>query len=198
MKTKNSTMEKLDELMLPVRRHTSHSEKAKCIKNFEDLIKEINDPRITNVFISELGWFLTDLFELFHEVDKLRNLDLKNKILTKEFIRPEKYFLKSKKIANKLMRIRAAIEYNESAKHKLSEITKDANRKAIRISWKEASDLTRELLDWYNGGDCNCIEFKETARKTMLLYHYIPAIIKALIQTKRRSLGLDCNSKKFG
>ncbi len=186
-----------DEMMLSVRRHISHSDKAKCIKNFEDLIKEIDDSRITKVFISELGWFLTDMFELFHEVDKLNNLDLKNKILNKQFIRPEKYFLKSKKLANKIMRMRAAIEYNESEKHRISPITKDADRKEIKIRWKDAQSLTSELLDWC-GGSCDNIKFKELARKTMLLYHYIPAIVKAMIQTKRRSLGLDCNSQKFG
>jgi uncharacterized protein with GYD domain len=32
----------------------------------------------------------------------------------------------------------------------------------------------------------------------ILLYNYTPAIVKALIQTKRRSLNLDKNSQKFG
>ena len=38
---------------------------------------------------------------------------------------------------------------------------------------------------------------KELARKEMLLWNYIPAIVKAVIQTKRRSLNMDTNSKKF-
>ena len=38
---------------------------------------------------------------------------------------------------------------------------------------------------------------KETARKEMLVWNYIPAIIKAVMQTKRRSLDMDTNSKKF-
>jgi hypothetical protein len=37
----------------------------------------------------------------------------------------------------------------------------------------------------------------EVARKVVLLYNYIPAIVKALIQTKRRGLNLDNNSKMF-
>jgi hypothetical protein len=40
-------------------------------------------------------------------------------------------------------------------------------------------------------------EKKELARMVVLLYNYIPAIVKALIQTKRRSLKLDKNSKMF-
>ena len=38
---------------------------------------------------------------------------------------------------------------------------------------------------------------KEKARKEMLVWNYIPAIIKAVIQTKRRSLNMDTNSNKF-
>jgi hypothetical protein len=40
-------------------------------------------------------------------------------------------------------------------------------------------------------------EKKELARMVILLYNYMPAIVKALIQTKRRSLNLDKNSKMF-
>lgn len=39
---------------------------------------------------------------------------------------------------------------------------------------------------------------KEATRKIVLLWNYIPAITKAILQTKRRSLGLDKNSKRFG
>ena len=38
---------------------------------------------------------------------------------------------------------------------------------------------------------------KELARMVILLYNYMPAIVKALIQTKRRGLNLDKNSKMF-
>ena len=37
----------------------------------------------------------------------------------------------------------------------------------------------------------------ELSRKMLLLWNYIPAICKAIIQTKRRKLGFDKNSKKF-
>ena len=38
---------------------------------------------------------------------------------------------------------------------------------------------------------------RERCRKVVLMWNYLPAIVKAIIQTKRRSLGLDANSKKF-
>ena len=68
------------------------------------------------------------------------------------------------------------------------------------MRWKEACELSQEASRWYNNGEMDTDwtdDFKEIARKTMLLYHYIPAIYKALIQTKRRELGLDCNSNRF-
>lgn len=182
----------LTEMMLSIKRNAQESN---CIKNFENLILEIGDPKITNIFISEMSGFMSKLFELFHEADKIESLEIKAKIISKTFINPDKYFKKSKHVSNELMRLRAAIEYSESGK--LSQITKDADRKDIsRPTASVANNMIEigriywpELDSWDN--------IKEIARKTMLLYHYIPAVTKALIQTKRRSLGLDCNSKRF-
>jgi len=188
--------QELKEMMMAIRRNAKPS---KCIDNYENLILEIGDSRVSDVFICETSGFLSKLFELFHEVDKLGNLELKARILTKEFIRPDSYFKKSRSIANRLMRMRAALEYQETDKHILGKYTKDADRKPIKMRWKEAYELSQEASRWYNGAmDTGWTDdFKEIARRTMLLYHYIPAIYKALIQTKRRELGLDCNSSRF-
>lgn len=48
---------------------------------------------------------------------------------------------------------------------------------------------SRELLGTYSD--------PEIARKTKLLYNHIPAVIKAILQTHRRSLGMDQNTKKY-
>jgi hypothetical protein len=183
--------QKLTELMLAIRRNTKPS---KCIDVYENLILEINRPEITDIFISEMSGFISKLFELFYEVDKLDNLKLKARILTKDFIKPDSYFKSCKHVANQIMRIRAAIEYQESKYFTLH--TKDTERHIILNITDETAPKIIDVwkIFWPN---LNNEELKEVARKTMLLYHYIPAIYKALIQTKRRELGLDCNSSKF-
>ena len=176
----------LDEMMVAIKRNVKLSD---CIKNFEGLLREIKDTRITSVFIKEMSSFLSDLFKLFHEVDKLDNIEIKAKMLTKEFIRPEYYFKNSKKLADKIMRYRAAYEFLEK---NYTKFTKTTNRTPVIIKYKEAEELINDKT-WANTEE----DMKELARKVMLLYHHIPAVCKALIQTKRRKLGLDCNSKKF-
>lgn len=185
-------MEKeFEEMMVAIKRNVKPSE---CITNFENLIREINRPEIVDVFISEMSGFISKLFGIFHEVDKLDDLEIKAKILTKNFINPDSYFKKSKGIANRLMRIRAAYEYRDNNKPAFSNITRDADRNKIKIGYKEAVKLVYHATDY---SIHNIEDLMEISRKTMLLYHYIPAVYKALIQTKRRSLGLDCNSKRF-
>lgn len=179
------------ELMVAIRRNTKPS---KCIDNFENLILEINNPEITDIFVSEMSGFMSKLFELFHEVDKLNSLKLKARILTREFIKPKSYFNESKRMANKLMEVQAAREYLEKTK---SDNTKDADRNTINFISDVHASRTIEICNIFWPDIVKSVNFKEIARKTMLLYHYIPAIYKALIQTKRRELGLDKNSHKF-
>lgn len=176
----------LDEMMVAIKRNVKPSE---CVNNFEGLLREINDRRITDVFIKETSGFLSDLFKLFHEIDKLSNKEIKAKMLTKEFIRPEAYFKGSRKLADKIMRYRAAYEFLEK---NYTAHTRTTARVPVVIKYKEAQKLVNDKT-WAKTED----EMKELARKVMLLYHHTPAICKALIQTKRRKLGLDCNSKKF-
>jgi hypothetical protein len=176
----------LDEMMVAIKRNVKPSE---CIKNFEGLLREIKDERITDIFIREMHGFLTDLFKLFHEIDKLNSKELKARMLTKEFIMPENYFKNSKKLADKIMKYRAAYEFLEKC---FTAHTKTTDKTPVKIKYKEAAELVNDKT-WAETED----DMKELARKVMLLYNHIPAVYKALIQTKRRKLGLDCNSKKF-
>jgi len=182
-KLKNAT---LDEMMVAIKRNVKPS---KCIENFEGLLREIKDERIINIFIKEMYGFLSDLFNLFHEIDKISSKEIKAKMLTKEFIKPENYFKNSKKLADKIMRYRAAYEFLNK---RFTTFTRTTNKTPVNIKYKEAVELVNDKT-WDKTED----EIKELARKVMLLYNHIPAIYKALIQTKRRKLGLDCNSKKF-
>ena len=186
VKTKKVTS--IDELMKSIRKNTKGSG---CIDNFEGLLREIKDPRICNVVVSEMSGFLSDLFKLFHIINEIKGnvLEVKSKMLRESFIESDRYFKKSRRLANSIMRYRAAYEYLDKAP---TRITLNASKQKITIKYKEAMELTKSGI-WGKEKADVC----ELARKTMLLYNHIPAVVKALIQTKRRSLGLDNNSKKF-
>jgi hypothetical protein len=101
-----------------------------------------------------------------------------------------------------------------------SSVTVDTNRKRINVTNDEIEkyikeNATYELTEEQTG--CYGIivdvsnlsvddferllpgrnELKELARKEMLVWNYIPGVIKAIIQTKRREMNMDNNSKKF-
>ena len=178
----------LDGLMKSIRKNTKGSG---CIDNFEGLLREIKDPRICNVIVNGMSGFLSDLFKVFHIIDGIKGnvLEIKSKMLKETFIEPNRYFKKSKRLANNIMKYRAAFEYLDKAPTK---ITVNADKQRITIKYKEAMELTKSGI-WGDKKE----DVSELARKVMLLYNHIPAVVKALIQTKRRSLGLDDNSYKF-
>ena len=186
--SKTKEQQSLDELMSAIRKNVKGSS---CIDNFEGLLREIKDPRICNVVVNEMHGFLSDLFKLFHIINDIEGnvLDIKSKMLKDNFIESKRYFKKSRSLANNIMRYRAAYEYLEKAP---TSITVDANKQKIKIRYKEALELTQSTT-WGTRRE----DVIELARKVMLLYNHIPAVVKALIQTKRRSMGLDANSKKF-
>lgn len=200
----------LDELMVVIRRNAQHSA---CIDNFEKLLYEIDDPIFVNTVVSSMHNLLTEVFELFYAIDRVPQKKFKAKMLTTQFVEPMRFFSRVKNLANSSMKIRAAIELLEQ---KYTDVTVDTDRNPMRpsiedaekiinkfikpnsnyVSWKTINrlfytlDHTNEYIQRLEG-------LKETARKEMLVWNYIPAIIKAVIQTKRRSLNMDTNSKKF-
>ena len=101
-----------------------------------------------------------------------------------------------------------------------SSVTVDTNRKRINVTNEEIEkyikenatyELTEEQTGCYgiivdvsnlSADDFERLlpgrnELKELARKEMLVWNYIPGVIKAIIQTKRREMNMDNNSKKF-
>jgi hypothetical protein len=206
----------LKELMLVIRRN---SQDSACITNFENLLYEIDSPVFVNTTVNSMFNFLTEAFELFKAVDRVPQKKFKSKMLTTEFIDPLRFFGKVRQMANADMRVRAAIEYLE---HKLSNATVDTERKPVRFDIETAEKIINQMWefkeldanhklvtvykDWrwlflnYQEDKImqNHAEYlKELARKEMLVWNYIPAIIKAVLQTKRRSLDMDKNSKRF-
>ena len=120
---------------------------------------------------------------------------------------------------------RNANEYWKTNPHDVSSlrrssVTVDTNRKRINVTNEEIEkyikenatyELTEEQPGCYgiivdvsnlSADDFERLlpgrnELKELARKEMLVWNYIPGVIKAIIQTKRREMNMDNNSKKF-
>lgn len=168
------TKEKVNELMKSIRRNTQPSE---CINVFERLLLELSDIRVINAAMSDMHGFITEAMTLFKDVDVMENNTYKSRILTYEFIQPERFFKTSLKFA--------ASYYKISKEKGMGLVLGKRNRLGDVLSIRGFSDF-----DFYND--------KEEIRRVVLLWNYMPAIVKAIIQTKRRKLGLDQNSKKFG
>lgn len=192
----------LSELLVVIPRN---SQVSACITNFENLLHEIDDPKFINTTVSCMFNFLTEIFELFGAVDRVAQKKFKAKMLSNDFIEPMRFFGKVKLLADKSMKIRAAIELLEG---KYTPETQDTEKKPMRLSVDEAERVLNDVInlhEHYSWKELNRIglivetpeKYKELARKEMLLWNYIPAIVKAVIQTKRRSLSMDNNSKKF-
>ena len=200
----------LDELMVVIRRNTQHSA---CIDNFEKLLYEIDDPIFVNAVVSSMYNLLTEVFELFYAINRVPQKKFKAKMLTIQFVEPMRFFSRVKNLANSSMKIRAAIEFLEK---NYTYLTVDTDRNPIRLSIEDAEKIINKAIDpdsnyvnwetinriFYNVDHTNEYiklfeRLKEKARKEMLVWNYIPAIIKAVMQTKRRSLNMDTNSKKF-
>ena len=200
----------LDELMVVIRRNTQHSA---CIDNFEKLLYEIDDSIFVNAVVSSMYNLLTEVFELFYAINRVPQKKFKAKMLTIQFVEPMRFFSRVKNLANSSMKIRAAIEFLEK---NYTYLTVDTDRNPIRLSIEDAEKIINKAIDpdsnyvnwetinriFYNVDHTNEYiklfeRLKEKARKEMLVWNYIPAIIKAVIQTKRRSLNMDTNSNKF-
>ena len=206
----------LKELMVSIRRNAKDSA---CIGNFELLLHEISDPEFVNVTVCSMFNFLTEAFELFQVVDRVPQKKYRARMLTTEFLEPLRFFGRVRAMADESMKLRAAIESVEGTK---SPVTVDTDRKPLRpmtdrekaVLINDAFRFTREvetekgkaiLLDKKSYGEIcqggldpeKSEAFKELARRKMLIWNYIPGVIKAILQTKRRSLGMDNNSKRF-
>ena len=101
-----------------------------------------------------------------------------------------------------------------------SSVTVDTNRKRINVTNDEIKkyikenatyELTEEqtrcygIIDDVSNLSVDDFErllpgrnkLKELARREMVVWNYIPSVVKTIIQTKRREMNMDNNSKKF-
>ena len=194
--------QQINDLMLAIRRNTQGS---KCIDIFGNLLNEVEDKEFIDTVIVDTHRFITEFSRLCKDVDNMKNLDYISRILTHEFILPHKYFRKSYNMAKVylLMNDMLVKNYPHSVYDAEKGIVLSNTNFLGTIHHKEeftANDVV-EVFKYF--GDLSGLsveqvkEKKELARMVILLYDYMPAIVKALIQTKRRGLNLDKNSTKF-
>ena len=204
----------LKELMVSIRRNAKNSA---CIENFENLLREIDNPEFVNVTVNSMTNFLSEWFELLRSVRCVQEKKFQSKMLTTQFIEPMRFFNRVKKMADEQMLVRSTLEWMFGEQY--SNATKTTSRKPCMASVEEMSDILNDLLkptdidgkpiqltwtelrgipeDELSEMIPTTEALKELARKEMLVWNYIPGVIKAIIQTKRREMNMDNNSKKF-
>ena len=194
--------QQIKDLMISIRRNTQGS---KCIEIFETLLNEIPDKEFVDTVVVDTHRFITDFSRLCKDVDNMKNLDFISRILTYDFIQPYKCFYKTKKFAQLYLYMNDMLF--DKYQHPVYTVEKKImlpNDNALgNIYHKTEFTADDVVMLFKHFGDLSGLsveevkEKKELARLVVLLYNYIPAIVKALIQTKRRSLNLDKNSKMF-
>lgn len=194
--------QRIQDLMVAIRRHT---QPAPCIDVFERLLKEIPDKEVVDTVLTEMHNFSGDFLRLGRDVDNMVNLDFKARILTREFIKPETFFKESRKIAQKYLLMSDVLTdkyYHQIYENEKKIMLPNVNCLGDIYHKKEFTPgETVEIARYF--GDLSGLTVEEVkekyelARKVILLYNYLPAIVKAFIQTKRRGFNLDRNSTKF-
>lgn len=184
----------ITDLMTVIRKNTKYS---RCIDVFEALLNEIKDKEAVKVFISDMNKFVEEFMIVINEIDKMNNIRIKAKMLTYEFINPKRFFAKSCQITSK------ALTFNEGLREAFPEIINSQPYpnfvigKTNRLGEPRIDYITAESYLFKEYTKAETIDHHEDCRRIVLLWNYLPAIVKAFIQTKRRSLGLDNNSIKF-
>lgn len=193
----------IKELMISIHRNT---EGSKCIDVYENLLKEIPDKDVVDAAIVDMCRFAGEFSRLCRDIDNMKGIDFISKMLTDDFVQPTRYFAESYKLTKLYLLM------SDILADKYKYIVCDINKKIMlsnknrlgELRHKEnytANDVVNVSKFFGNLSDLTIDDVKEKyelARRVVLLYNYTPAIVKAFFQTKRRSLNLDQNSKKFG
>ena len=188
--------DQINELMTFVHKNT---EGSRCIEVYEGLLREIESDYVVEAAISNMNRFIGDFSRLCKDIDNMKGIEFIAKMLTYEFIQPERYFGESKKIAKQYLLLSDILveKYNIGKRIEISNKNRVGNIYHRAYTQEEFDNMTNIFnLDKFDENQLS--DLFELTRKIVLLYNYMPAIVKAFIQTKRRSLGLDQNSTKFG
>lgn len=206
----------VNDMMAVIRKNTQPSS---CIDTYERLLNEIKDKEVVRTAVSDMNRFIEECILLFRDIDKMDNKRFKSKMLTDSFICPERFFKSSLRITNQYLYLNAALNYqfadNDpdysikyviSNKNRLGDVWKKQyfdkkSEKSIYYSdegertdeyYKKNDIFVNKILSKFNVTE-DSPEIREECRKVILLWNYHPAIVKAIIQTKRRALNLDKN-----
>lgn len=209
-------MDSVSEMMAVIRKNTQHSS---CIDTYEKLLKEIENEEVVRTAVSDMNRFIEECMLLFKEIDKMDNNRFKSKMLTDDFICPERFFKTSLKMTNQYLYLNAAlnyrftdndynnvVKYSISNKNRLGDVWKkqyfdkkseesvySSNEVERQDEYFKKNDIfVNKILSKFNVTE-DSPEIREECRKAILLWNYHPAIVKAIIQTKRRTLNLDKN-----
>lgn len=189
----------ISDMMKCIRKHAIES---KCLSIFEDLLMDINDDKVVKAVVSDMNRMMEDFMILFEQIDLMDNTIIKSRMLTYDFIRPERFFKNTAKMIRYYADLTAAINMKLENKYENGARIWDLGKtnrlsvKPITLKTFEANDpKANEIVE--NRNINSYTQELEICRKVILLWNYCPAIVKAVIQTKRRSLGLDSNSTKF-
>lgn len=215
-------MDSVSEMMAVIRKNTQPSS---CIDTYERLLNEIKDKEVVRTAVSDMNRFIEECILLFRDIDKMDNKRFKSKMLTDSFICPERFFKSSLRITNQYLYLNAAlnyqfadndpdysIKYAISNKNRLGDVWKKQHfdkkpENSVCSSdeverpdeyYEKIDTLVKKILSEFNVTE-DSPEIREECRKVILLWNYHPAIVKAIVQTKRRALNLDKNpqAKRF-
>lgn len=183
--------QKIYDLMASIRKNTQPSA---GVDVFEKLLTEIQDSPISDVIISDMNSFIGEFMILVKNIDQMDNVVLKAKMLTYDFIEPKRFFTKTYKSMIYVMK--ELSRYNTGFGENRTFNIGNTNRLGNLPSFND-NRFKQSFTVKYECSDEEKEQIYEDIRKIFLLWNYLPAIVKAFIMTKRRSLGLDNNSKKF-
>lgn len=187
-----------------------NTESSPCVDTFFRLLAEIRDRKFVSAAVGDVRDFADEFRKLSADADRMKTARFKARVLTDEFIRPEQFFKSSRRATNARVALNAALnreftpnDPNEVRRFSVGERNRlgDLTARSYERSKKESHATLSRFFgpDWQkalNGDEWKSVQ--EDCRREILLWNYLPAIVKAFIQTKRRRLGLDGNSRRFG
>lgn len=182
-------IERIDQFMIRLMKNV---EPSNGITNFSNLLHEIEDEEVVGTTLRCMNQFMDAFKKLTSQTDLLTDKALVSKILSYEFIKPQLFFGDSRKLsAIYIKKNRVLVNAFPDKKFKLWEIGHDNHLGNV------LEEYILKLKYGYTPNPETCEKENEECRKVILLWNYLPMVVKAILQTKKRSLGIENNSSKF-